>query len=259
MAGVVVLIPFRDQTGIDRRGQLNALVGRLRELVPDAAIVVAEQTADGEAFHRGALLNAGFEWASENMPGTRFVVTHDCDLLPDAEVAALYGVPRPFVCLAGVPGSRWAASPTFVGGVTGFTPDTFRRLNGFPVLDAWGWGGEDDEMRRRAGAVGVEVERNVDVGSYEDLEGTDIATKLNWLRLHRDQKNARKWELAAAHPETWPRNGLVGPLQPRVVEHRERGGVHRLLVAVPPPPTRAESPPQPCLRRGHRHTLVSDI
>jgi hypothetical protein len=143
-----------------------------------------------------------------------------------------------------------------VGGVTGFTPDAFRRMNGFPVLDAWGWGGEDDEMRRRAASAGVEVERNVHVGSYEDLEGTDIPTKLDWLRLHRDQKNGRKWELAAHHPATWARNGLVGPLQPRVVEHRETCGIHRLLVAVPPP-TRAE--PQACLKRGHRHTLVSDI
>lgn len=224
---VVVAVPFRPQEGFDRPGQLARLVARLAEVAPRARVVVARQTDDGRPFNRGAVLNAAFAWARSHVAGLAFFIAHDCDLLPDAAAAALYAEPRPFVCLAARPGCRYAANPRFVGGVTGFTPEAFEAMNGFPV-NFWGWGGEDDEMRRRAERVGVRVERNTDVGDFEDLEGLTVAQKLAWLRQHRDQKNMRKWELEADHASTWARNGLN--LEPRVLEARRDGGVDRLLV-----------------------------
>jgi hypothetical protein len=107
-------------------------------------------------------------------------------------------------------------------------------MNGFPA-DAYGWGGEDDEMRRRAVSCGAKIARNTR-GTFTDLEASDLPTiqdKLAWLRDHPGQKNMRKWELRDAHAATWYRNGLTGPLQPWVARAETRSGVEWLTVGVP--------------------------
>ena len=229
-----IIIPFREQADLDRRGQLAETVCHLRRLVVGAKILVVEQTLKGK-FHRGALLNTGFEWAMKAWPETDFAIMHDCDLVPDAAVAALYDKPKPFVCLAGGPGCRWCVSPTFVGGVTGVMPDAFVRMNGYPITNAYGWGGEDDALRRRAKSAGVLVHRNTEVGSYIDLENTSVQQKLTWLKLHEEQKNMHKWALRDQHDRTWKTDGLNGPCA-EMLQHTVTSSYDHLLVEVPPEP-----------------------
>ena len=208
----VIIIPYRQQDGMDRAKQLDQCLDRLQEQVPDIPVIVVEQ-GPGAAFHRGALLNAAFKWACAHVPGLTYFFAHDCDLLPDPEMATLYrDHTAPFHCLAGR-GTRYSGSATYVGGVTGFSRDAFWQMNGYPVEDAYGWGGEDDEMRRRAQTCGIPIRRNTSRGMFLDLEGTGLAAKLDWLRVHPEQKNQRKWELKAAHGSTWHTNGLRG-IQP---------------------------------------------
>lgn len=202
----MIAIPFREQRNTDRRAQLTAVVAALRAHFDDRAarIVVVEQLP-GKLFHRGALINAAYRWTRDKYPDATRIVAHDCDLLPDARACGLYAEPHAFHCVAAV-SSRYQ-SDAFVGGVTAWDLETFERLNGFPVVDAFGWGGEDDELRRRALTCGVEVHRNTTVGHFQDLEGLDLAGKLAWLRA-QGEKNGRKYELRDAHHDTWARNGL---------------------------------------------------
>lgn len=228
---VVVAVPFRPQEGMDRAGQLEVLLDRLLP-DPGLTVVVAEQEP-GLPFHRGALLNAAFVHAVRD--DTTAFVAQDCDLVPDDAMLRLYTAEaRPFFCLAGV-GTRYSAAPTFAGGVTMFTPESFRRMNGFPVDDAYGWGGEDDAVRWRLGQCGVPLERNTRVGTFRDLEDMDLATKLAWLRARPGQKNQRKWELRDRDRDHWRENGLEGPRQPvaRAVPGRRCAWIR---VEVPAPP-----------------------
>lgn len=48
---------------------------------------------------------------------------------------------------------RYSGNPKYIGGAVAFTGADFKRINGFPNT-FWGWGGEDDEMRRRIDEVG---------------------------------------------------------------------------------------------------------
>ena len=248
---VVVAIPFRHQAGFDRAGQLAQVVARL-QTHPALRVVVAAQEPGG-VFHRGALLNAAFN-ATRGTQGhvhsdvaDRFIC-HDCDLVPDDVLLNLYAENTdPFVCFAST-GTRYSSSPSFVGGVTGFSRAVFQQLNGYPVRCARGWGGEDDEMRRRATSCGIGITRNT-LGRVVDLEDMDLDTKLTWLRAHPGEKNMTKWELRDMHAHTWQTNGLRGlPSRehPFVLSRRvDDTGVTRLRVRVPGPldPEATSGPP----------------
>ena len=59
----------------------------------------------------------------------------------------------------------------YIGGVTLIGKNVFNTINGFPN-DYWGWGGEDDEIKRRLESVGLYNKlRKIRVSnSYRDLE-----------------------------------------------------------------------------------------
>lgn len=75
------------------------------------------------------------------------------DLLPSPELVPYYLEPPAAgpVHIAHVWG-RYSGNPKYIGGAVAFTAEHFRRINGFPNT-FWGWGGEDDEMRRRIDEV----------------------------------------------------------------------------------------------------------
>lgn len=111
-----------------------------------------EQSDDGRKFNRGKLLNIGFQLAARAGDHDVYVF-HDVDLLPSKELLPYYrrtpaGGP---VHIARVWG-RYSGNPKYIGGAVAFTSADFRRINGFPNT-FWGWGGEDDEMRRRIDEV----------------------------------------------------------------------------------------------------------
>ena len=123
---------------------------------PPFHIYIIEQSDDGRKFNRGKLLNIGFQLASAPSSGAphEAYVFHDVDLLPSPELVPYYleaptGGP---VHIARVWG-RYSGNPKYIGGAVAFTGADFRRINGFPNT-FWGWGGEDDEMRRRIDEVG---------------------------------------------------------------------------------------------------------
>ena len=151
-------------------------------------VIIAQQD-DNLPFNRGSLLNAGYRKA--RAMGARRVILHDVDLIPDDTLLAMYSEtwPRPIVHF-GARFARYNNSRTYFGGVHGFTGGYFP---GYPNF-FFGWGGEDDALRRRVRSGHVTYARH---GCYLDLEGLPTArAKLDTLGPH--QRCANKWELLAS-------------------------------------------------------------
>ena len=148
-------------------------------------VVVVEQ-CDDHPFNRGSLLNAGYLKARDN--GAERVILHDVDLVPDDRLLAMYSEPwpRPIVHF-GARFTRYNNSDRYFGGVHGFVGGYFP---GYPN-HYYGWGGEDDALRRRVRRSNVTYARR---GQYLDLEG--YATARDKLAtLDPTQKCNNRWEL----------------------------------------------------------------
>lgn len=175
-----VVIPYRD-----RQDHLECLLARLRRF----PVVVAEQEDSSLPFNRGALLNVGYNAARDR--GAQRVLLHDVDLVPDDTLLQMYldPWPRPIVHF-GARFTRYSNSKQYFGGVHGFTAGAYP---GYPN-HFWGWGGEDDALRRRVDLGAVTYPRR---GVYLDLEGHAKASdKLRTLRP--EDKCNNRWELLAA-------------------------------------------------------------
>lgn len=157
-----IVIPYRD-----RQTHLDCLLSRLGNF----PVIVVEQQ-DQLLFNRGALLNIGFEQATSQGAGR--VILHDCDLVPDDTLLRMYTEewPMPIVHF-GARFRRYNNSSKYFGGVHGFTASSFP---GYPN-HFWGWGGEDDVLRKRVNLRKCTYPRT---GEYLDLEGYYTARdKLN--------------------------------------------------------------------------------
>jgi hypothetical protein len=121
---------------------------------------------------------------------------------------------------------RYSGNPKYIGGAVAFSEADFRAINGFPNT-FWGWGGEDDEMRKRIDEVRADTDPSATlgrelpyspyrqspdgvlsvcpqlgmrvtspgVGTMEDLERQSLEEKLGMLKQHRDWKCNVKWEV----------------------------------------------------------------
>ena len=77
-------------------------------------------------------------------------------------------------------------------------PGAFWAVHGFSN-QFWGWGGEDDDLRRRVQAAGHGIVRFPELdGHVVDVEAMTLQEKLTHLRAHPDEKCLDKWEAAAA-------------------------------------------------------------
>ena len=231
---VVVIVPFRED-GSGRESQLSALLARLRSmfLPGECLVVVAEQADDGRKFNRGQLLNAAFKHLRETHASSLDVretlyCFHDCDMLPDASLAAHYlrGPPVParsgeendassssssvrgFVRVLCADGGRYDADACF-GGVTIYDQQGFEATNGYPN-GFWGWGGEDNAQFLRCARAGLALER-VRGCPFDDLEGlATVAEKLARLDAAGARCGAKeKKQLLRENARSWRMDGLT--------------------------------------------------
>ena len=161
-----IIVPFREQKQQNRAAQLDAFVRHMTGFLRGRrfVILVVQQSDDGRAFNRGALLNVGFREAQRLASGSgssvASLIFHDVDLLPSAGLLPWYTDPpmrgRPTHIAAPSTWTKYAMpgyEEVFFGGVTALHPDDFERANGFPN-EYWGWGMEDDQLRLRVDATG---------------------------------------------------------------------------------------------------------
>jgi hypothetical protein len=172
-------------------------------------ITIVEQSQDGNRFNRGALLNAGYL----NNPNYDVYIFHDVDLLPNDNMINIYSTrfsQNDIIHFAG--GWDRYTGTDYIGGVTLIGRQVFLNINGFPN-DYWGWGGEDDEIKRRLESINLYsnlTKINIE-DSYRDLEDiktVDVKRKMlksNALELD----NIIRRDQATQHSLNWRTNGLV--------------------------------------------------
>jgi hypothetical protein len=245
---LAIIVPFRDQPAQNRARQLEIFARDMTEWITANCsalvrwhIIVVEQTDDGYKFNRGMLLNVGFDLASKDAGpnGKPFgggsapfnvAIMHDVDLVPaDPRFAELYCTPP----RGPVPIARaWLRYdyPNYLGGITAFPFPLFRKINGYPN-NFWGWGGEDDDLRRRLEALGhpqpTWQQPPVHLrGRIRDLEEECILShggKRASVKLKEggtaETLNLVRTELLQRTHTTWWKNGLSS-LEYRVVGHR---------------------------------------
>lgn len=140
---MAIIVPYRD-----RQLHLNKFVPRMKSI---DKIVVVEQMP-GKPFNRGKLLNIGvLECQSE------YYALHDVDMLP---VKADYSVPNCPTLLATKVQQFGYKMPfaEYFGGVVLISRNDFFKANGYHN-EFWGWGGEDDDFRKRVLKAGLKIEQ----------------------------------------------------------------------------------------------------
>lgn len=107
----------------------------------DYEIFIIEQS-DDKPFNRGKLLNVGYKHAVEK--GCDYFVFHDVDMLPE-DVDYSYS-DKPLHLATHLQEHDYETTFfDYFGGVTMFTKEDFKTINGFSN-EYWGWGFEDDDL-----------------------------------------------------------------------------------------------------------------
>ena len=216
---VNIIVPFRDGGDQTRTKHLELFRDRMSIFIPKVVenltaqgwdakfdVTVIEQSPE-HSFNRGALLNIGFK-LDETYDAYIF---HDVDLIPEDIMIPVYAGPYGKNAVAHF-ASEWGRYKNpykYLGGVLLVGGEVFKRANGFPN-NYYGWGGEDDELRRRFETLlGDNVQEYVTLvgkpGGLRDLE--QIETAGEKLQTIQD-KNPVRWEGKAKHNATWRENGL---------------------------------------------------
>lgn len=241
-AGVVVVVPFREQLPLQHRGeQLARFLPHMQRflcgLEVPARVLVVEQNQDGRKFNRGQLLNVGFTLAEQLLPLSAFIM-HDVDLLPSDEMQKVYERPPPQGCAVHL-ASVWPkySYANFIGGVLSFRPEEFKRINGYPN-NYWGWGLEDDQLGLRMAHHGLRTLR-LRVGSFEDLDPVNMKEVLECGRTQPDRlKKHLPWYNADMFKHSdleldpdWSTNGLKNLRFKRLKETTD-GILHHVVVEL---------------------------
>jgi hypothetical protein len=87
---------------------------------------------------------------------------------------------------------KGAAYPHYVGGVLSLSQEQMRRCNGFPN-NYWGWGGEDDELRRRF------EDASPPLGLLRPAKGTGTLEDLEADMLSQDPAGSRASDKRSVH------------------------------------------------------------
>ncbi|KAM4795534.1 beta-1,4-galactosyltransferase 4 [Rhinophrynus dorsalis] len=194
---VAILIPHRN-----REKHLMYLLEHLHPFLQrqqlDYGIYVIHQAGDIK-FNRAKLLNVGFLEALKEEDWDCFIF-HDVDLVPenDFNLYLCDNEPKHLVVGRNVTGYRLRYNGYF-GGVTAMTRDQFAKVNGYSN-NYWGWGGEDDDLRRRVGLHKMLVVRpSPAVARY---------TMIFHTRDNGNEVNSQRMNLLKKVPKVWKTDGL---------------------------------------------------
>jgi hypothetical protein len=212
---IAIIVPYRDLHPAQKRAehlkQFIAYMGPFMEKAINQFntnssfhVFIVEQSPEHK-FNRGALLNLGFIEASKQ--GYNVFIFHDVDLLPGESIASYY-VKNPEIPIHIARCWDRYKGEEYLGGIISISGKNFTNLNGYPN-NYWGWGGEDDELRRRVNEISLQIENPEEEDcEITDLEEMNLQEKLQVLRENQDWKNMKKRELKEEHSSTWRTNGI---------------------------------------------------
>lgn len=208
MKRLSLVVPYRDRAA------------HLREFVPHVCqyfardkldkeipyrVLVVEQ-APGLPFNAGALKNIGFALTADESDYTGF---HDVDYLPIWADYSWVDIPTPIVWNGAEKRPVRVGDPTagvvtagrdFFGGAVLVPNDLFRNVNGYSN-DYWGWGREDEDLRRRFLAAGIEPGRRK--GTFRPLDHDNRGFNPDGSPSSEFVRNCRvydaKWTIGRTH------------------------------------------------------------
>jgi len=187
------IVPYRCTTQPERAHQLQLFIHTMQSFIPDACIVVAEQSGD-TLFNRGGLLNAAV--AACPAEDESVLCFHDLNVLPTVDCIHEYVRP---LSKNSVRHLRATGSHKTLSEIIFMRYSDFRKVNGFPN-DFWGCDGTDDELHLRILRKGLRIERS---------EGT----LLNLNRLQPPSPSSKtantRWERADWHRANPGAQGLA--------------------------------------------------
>lgn len=163
MKDLAIIVPYRD-----REEHLKQFIPYMKNYLTrkgfsfDFYIVEQEE---GKPFNRGKLLNVGFDIASKKFKYQNFCF-HDVDLLPINVDYSYADMPTHLSSEVEQLGWRYPPIingfeyPDIFGGITLFTEESFKKVNGYNN-EYWGWGGEDDDLLFRVRRKGLKESRRI--------------------------------------------------------------------------------------------------
>jgi hypothetical protein len=155
-----IIVPYRD-----REQQLKRFLTHMKDYLKDIEyeIFIIEQS-EGKSFNRGKLLNVGYKYAVEK--GCDYFVFHDVDMLPE-DVDYSYSE-KPLHLATHLQEHDYETTFfDYFGGVTMFTKEDFKTINGFSN-EYWGWGFEDDDLLVRC--IESDLDLDVDISRNDDIQ-----------------------------------------------------------------------------------------
>jgi len=155
-----IIVPYRD-----RPQQLKRFTSHMETYLKDIdyEILIIEQL-DDKPFNRGKLLNVGYEYGC-NM-GCDYFVFHDIDMLPE-DVDYSYS-DKPLHLATHLQEHDYETTFfDYFGGVTMFTKEDFKTINGFSN-EYWGWGFEDDDLLIRC--IESDLELDTTTNSTKNIQ-----------------------------------------------------------------------------------------
>lgn len=168
-----IVVPYRD-----RAVHLRQFLDRMRPYRHDVIVI---HQGDELPFNRAKLFNVFFkEYGSDY----DYFVCHDVDMIPIDADYSYSDIPTHLATKCSQFGFVMPY-PEYFGGVTMFTSRDFERVDGYSN-DFWGWGGEDDEMRKNVLSHGLSIGSRVckfDSLPHASNINTDLHAK-NIRRLH---------------------------------------------------------------------------
>lgn len=171
-----IIVPYRD-----RPEQLKRFVKHMGLYLQDIEyeIFIVEQS-DAKPFNRGKLLNVGYKSACDK--GCDYFVFHDVDMLPE-DVDYSYS-DKPLHLATHLQEHDYETTFfDYFGGVTMFTKEDFKTINGFSN-EYWGWGFEDDDLLVRCISNDLELDTEV-IGdsSITEFEAFEFSGESSFITI----------------------------------------------------------------------------
>lgn len=176
-----IIVPYRD-----RETQLKRFLSHMKDYIKDIdyEIFIIEQL-DLKPFNRGKLLNVGYNCAVEK--GCDYFVFHDVDMLPE-DVDYSYS-DKPLHLATHLQEHDYETTFfDYFGGVTMFTKEDFKTINGFSN-DYWGWGFEDDDLLIRCLESNLELDIESDgLDGIQEFESFKFDGNESYIKLNSNKK-----------------------------------------------------------------------
>jgi len=180
---VAIIVPYRD-----RATQLPVFLRNIHPFLARQHIhyrVYIINQADTHQFNRAALFNVGFKESLKDFNWTCFIF-HDVDHLPE-DPRNLYSCPDQPRHMA-VAVDKWNYKllyTQYFGGIVALRREHFLLINGVSNM-FWGWGGEDDDMRKRITGAGLSIVRYPpDIARYTTIKHGPVKPNPDRFKLLR--------------------------------------------------------------------------